>query len=165
MKMNQILQVMPLAFCIATLWASDAAAVAVAVNYDHAGLTQVRIENGRLHYVRHTQRKFGSGELAPMRQNMTNYDRHEVVIWLTGAEVASVVKWMETRKVFDLPGTYPAKADKTYGSAFETSLSVTLEDRKHSINWNGDCAVTEELRAAEKELVQICEGIRKDRDQ
>jgi hypothetical protein len=165
MTMRLILQAVTVAFCIGTLWAADAAAVSLAVNYDHAGLTQIRIESGRLHYVWHTQRKFSRGEPATMRQDMTNYDRHEVVIWLTGDEVASVVKWIEARKVFDLPGAYPAKAEKTYGSAFETSLSVTLEDRKHSISWNGDSAVTEELRATEKELVKICDEIRKDRDQ
>ena len=160
--MKKILTAVALVICLFS--AEHAIAVAVAVNYDHAGLTQIRIESGRLHFVWHTQRKFAPGEPAPMRQDMTNYDRHEVTIWLTGDEVASVAKWMETRKVFDLPATYPAKAEKTYGSAFETSLNVTLEDRKNSIRWNGDSTLTEGLRSAEKELMQICEGIRKDRN-
>lgn len=160
--MKKILMTIAIVTCLFS--AEHAIAVAAAVNYDHAGLTQIRIESGRLHYVWHTQRKFAPGEPAPMRQNMTNYDRHEVTIWLTGDELASVTKWMETHKVFDLPATYPAKAEKTYGSAFENSLSVTLEDRKHSISWNGDSTIPDDLRGAEKELIQICERIRKDRD-
>jgi hypothetical protein len=155
---------MAVAIIICLFSAEHAIAVAVAVNYDHAGLTKIKIESGRLHYVWHTQRKFARGEIAPVRQDMTNYDRHEVIIWLTGDEVALVAKWMETCKVFDLPATYPAKPEKTYGSAFETSLNVTLEDRKHGISWNGDSTLTAELRSAEKELIQICDGIRKDRD-
>jgi len=162
MKLRGTLWALALGACLAA--ASDALALAVAIDYDHAGLTQIRIEGGRLHYVWHTERKFGRGELAPSRQDMSHYDRHEVVIWLTGDEAASVVKWMETHKVFDLPAKYPAKAEKSYGAAFQTTLSMTLEDRKHSTGWNGDSVLTGELRAAEKELIQLCEGIRKDRD-
>jgi len=137
---------------------------ALAVNYDHAGLTQIRIERGQLHYIWHTQRHFGTNELAPSRQDMTNYDRHEVHIWLTGDEIVSISKWMEGNKVFDLPSTYPSKAEQTYGSAFQTTLSLTLEDRKHNIGWTGDSTITEALRGAEKALIELCEGIRKDRE-
>jgi hypothetical protein len=161
--MKKILRVFAVAVCLAV--GTDAVAVAVTVKYDHAGLTQIEIESGRLHYVWHTQRKFGAGEPAPMRQDMSNYDRHEVVIWLTGEEFVSVTKWIQMRKVLDLPAKYPAKADKTYGSAFQTSLTAVLEDRKNSIGWDGDSIVTEDLRTAEKELLNLCDRIRKDREQ
>lgn len=159
---KRILSVVAVISCLFS--AANAFAVAITINYDHAGLSEIRVEAGRLHYVWHTQRKFGQGELAAAWQDMTNYDRHEVDIWLTGDELASLVKWMDTHKVLELPANYPSRANKTYGSAFQTTLSVTLEDRKHSMEWNGDSVLTEDIQVAERELLDLCGKLQKDRD-
>lgn len=139
----------------------SAHAVAISVNYNHAGLTLIKIENGQLHYIWHTLRK--RDKPLPVRQDMSSYDRHEVHIWLTDSEINAIVQWIKNRKVFDLPASYPVRAQKTYGSAFQTTLSVTFEDQKHSIGWNGDSVISEELRDTESELIQLCEKIRNDR--
>jgi hypothetical protein len=154
----------PLVLGMVLLWTPGALAVAVAVDYDHAGLIQIQIKSGRMHYVWHTARKFAPGETAPIRQDMSHYDRHEVSIWLTGEEVDAVAKWMDTHAVLALPTDYPAKKERTRGAAYRSSLSVTLEDRERNIAWHGDSLPSEELRAAEKALIQICDGIRRDRE-
>ena len=142
---------------------SSASAVAIGVDYDHAGLTQIRIKAGRLHYVWHTLRKHDGP--APLRQDMSSYDRHEVHIWLTGQEADAIVQWMKKRKVFALPKKYPPrKQKKTYSSAFRSTLLVTLEDSKHSIAWTGEDQIPTSLEETVAELKRICDGIRKDRE-
>ena len=139
-----------------------ASAIDLGVSYDHAGLTQINVQTGHLRFVWHTLRKYDKP--TPALQDMSSYDRHEVDIWLTDSEIDAISQWMKNSKVFDLPAMFPSKANQTYGSAFQTKLTVTLQGRKRSVAWDGDNLLTEEFRKAEIDFLRLCEGIRKDRD-
>lgn len=136
-------------------------APSVAVHYDYAGLTQIKIERGQLHYVWHAERHYGKDRLAPARADMSAFDRYEAHIWLTDEEIASVRKWIDDHKVLGMPATYEDRGpQETYGSAFNSVLSVALGERKHSIGWTGDSRIPEKLEIAVSKLEAIGDQIR-----
>jgi hypothetical protein len=161
MKMKRVI----VAGSLLVMFATGVAAgeVHVGVDYDAAGLTQIKIENGRLHYVWHTPRHYGEGKRVVAQQDMTAYDRHEAHIWLTEEETEAVAEWIEEHNVLDMQEEYPTRQPGSYGSAFEMTLEASREDRMHSIRWTADSKITEELRTAVAELEELCKTIRRSR--
>ncbi len=64
----------------------------LSVSYTYAGLTEITVKDGKLHYVWHTERQWGDGKRLD-RSNLANYDRHQVDIWLTVEELERVQRW------------------------------------------------------------------------
>ncbi len=137
----------------------------VQIEYNHAGLTGVKIdEKNRLHLSWHTQRRpFDQKDISPMRQNFSAYDSHSSVIWLTKAELERLSNWAKNFHGLKLKPKYPEREKPTYGSAFQSSLTVAFGDTKLSRSWTGDTKVPDSLHEAINKLVKICHEIRKSR--
>ena len=142
--------------------AEDNEKVAFSISYSHAGLSELTIQKGKLHYVWHTLRK--KDKPLPDTQSLENYDRHQVDIRLTDKEMAQFQDWIDEHKLFDLKESYPSASDgKSYGAAFETGLTISKGDRKHGITWVGDSKTPKELNEAVNELIRLAEEIEKSR--
>lgn len=162
MRMKPIALTIALTVLLAPTMATGG--IRVAVDYDAAALTQIKIDSGRLHYVWHTLRHYGEGKLVMPPQDMTAYDRHEAHIWLTAEENQAVADWIENHDLLEMPKEYPTRQPATYGSAFKLTLEACLGDRAHSIRWTEDSRITAELRAAAvAELEDLCKTIRSSR--
>lgn len=130
------------------------------ISYAHAGLTGVQIKDGQLAYTWHTERKWGNGEPAPMRQDLSSYDRHEATIWLRPEELNGFRQWGETNHISRFHAPFPARAGApSYASAFQTTLTVVSGGSRQDLAWNGDNKVPPELTAAVQELVRLCHDI------
>jgi hypothetical protein len=115
--------------------ASTCAAGDLRIVYSSAGLTKVEVsEEKQLHLAWHTGRlPFDKGDNSPMRQSLEAYDSHSSVIYLTKSELSEFEKWIEKNGILNLKSKYPEPEKKTYGSAFQSSLTVELDDKKYSI--------------------------------
>lgn len=132
---------------------------AFAISYWHAGLTRIEVKDGKLLHTWHTERKTDDA-LALPRQSMSNFDRHEVEIWLTSQELGRFRQWADTNHFERLKSPFRARpGGQTYGSAFHTSLTVVLEGSRQGADWNGDAEVPSDLLAAERELLRLCSAI------
>ena len=138
----------------------------VTIEFTRAGLTSVKVDQAkRLHFSWHTGRRpFVNGDSSPMRQDLTAYDGHNVSIWLTKEEVHAFAKWVEYYQILALKAEYPEPEVETRGSAFKSSLSVTLDGKKHSLSWTGDTKIPDTLREAIRELIELSDNIRKSRE-
>lgn len=103
-----------------------AAAADLLIDYGSAGLTSVKVdERNRLHFAWHT----GRLDTPLSLQSLDGYDSHSAIIWLTKAEVEKFRKWTEQNRILDLKTEYPEPEQKTYGSAFQSYLSVLRDKR------------------------------------
>jgi hypothetical protein len=148
------------------LVASMATAEGIKIVYSSAGLTKVEVtEQKQLQFVWHTGRlPFEEGDSSPMQQSLAAYDSHSATIWLTKAEMETFRQWIDQNGILDLKTEYPEPEQKTYGSAFHSSLSVELDGKKKSLAWTGDTKVPDPLLTAINKLVQMCQEIRKSRE-
>jgi len=153
------------AFC-SLVFAATCDAADLVIVYNHAGLTDVKVtERKQLHFGWHTRRlSFEKGDSSPMRQSLEAYDSHSAVIWLTKAELSRFRQWVEQNGILDLKSKYPEPEQKTYGSAFHSSLTVELDGRKHALSWTGDTQVPDALNEAVQKLVQMCHEVRQRRE-
>jgi hypothetical protein len=141
--------------------AVTAAAADLQIEYGSAGLTSVKVdERSRLHFAWHT----GRLDTPLSLQSLDGYDSHSAVIWLTKAEMEKFRQWIEQNRILDLKPEYPEPEQKTYGSAFQSSLSVELDRKKKSLAWSGDTKVPDTLHAAINALVKMCHEIRQTRE-
>jgi hypothetical protein len=135
---------------------------AFSISYSYAGLDELTVENGKLHYVWHTLRK--QDKPLPDTQSLDSYDRHRVDIRLTEKESARFQDWIHEYNLFDLKKSYPSASDgKSYGAAFESGLTISKGDRKHGISWVGDSKTPKELNEAVNELIRLADEIEKSR--
>jgi hypothetical protein len=148
------------------LAASVSAAGELLIEYKHAGLMRVSVtERKQLDFAWTTGRlPFDEQDASPMRQTMEAYDSHGATIWLTKSEMEQLRKWIADSKIFDLESAYPEPEQKTYGSAFHSSLSVEVDGKKKSVAWTGDTKVPDTLRTAINALVKMCQDIRRSRE-
>ncbi len=126
------------------------------IDYDHAGLTQITVENGKLKYVWHTSKK----DLIALRQDLSSYDRHEFSKELTPTDLSRFEKWIDETGLFSLHDSFAIKDNETYGSAFETSLKVISGNKRYEANWTGDSKLTKEVIKAQSQLILICDNLR-----
>jgi hypothetical protein len=63
------------------------------LSYVHAGLSEITVKDGKLHYIWHTERQSGDGKAALDRSGLENYDRHQVDVWLTDKELEQFRAW------------------------------------------------------------------------
>jgi hypothetical protein len=135
---------------------------AFSISYSHAGLDELTVEKGKLHYIWHTLRK--QDKPLPDAQSIDSYDRHQIDIRLTEKETARFKDWIDEHKLFDLKKSYPSASDgKSYGAAFETGLTISKSDRKQGISWVGDSKTPKELGEAVNELIRLADEIEKSR--
>jgi hypothetical protein len=135
------------------------------VSYDHARLTTITVNDGRLRYVWQTQRQLDEGESPLLPASLASYDRHEINVWLTKKEMARFREWVVRHKVFDFKKAYPTRPGApTYGAAFQSGLTVVLGDRKHAVGWDGDSQTPETLAKAIQELTALAEEVQKSRN-
>jgi hypothetical protein len=135
------------------------------IDYTHAGLTDITVKDGKLHYVWHTQRLWDDDKAGkPDQQSLANYDRHQVNVWLTDKELGQFRNWVARHKVSEFDKDYPsASGGKSYGAAFQSGLTVVQGDNKHGIAWVGDSKTPEALGVAVKELLELAGEIEKSR--
>jgi ASC-1-like (ASCH) protein len=155
-----------LSFAGCLMLVSLATAGNLRIQYHHAGLMkiEVSIEN-QLRFEWHTgRRSFQEGDCFPMKQSLESYDSHMALIWLTGMEMGSFENWIVRNGILDLDALYPEPEEKTYGSAFCSSLIVELNGRKYSLEWTGDTKVPETLHRAINQLIRLCREIRRNRE-
>jgi hypothetical protein len=135
---------------------------AFSISYSHAGLDELTVAKGKLHYVWHTLRK--KDEPLPEKQSLESYDRHQVDIRLTEKEAVLFQDWIDQHKLFDLKKSYPSTSDgQSYGAAFESGLTISQGDRKHGISWVGDSKTPKELDEAVNDLIRLADEIEKSR--
>jgi hypothetical protein len=135
---------------------------AFSISYTDAGLVELNVKNGQLHYVWHSLRK--KDKPLPDKQSLDSYDRHQVDIRLTDKENERFQEWIETHKLFDLEKEYPsASGGKSYGSAFASALTLVKGKQKHGIAWVGDSKTPKELNDAVNELIRLADEIEKSR--
>jgi len=137
---------------------------AFSVSYTHAGLVEIIIKDGKLHYVWHTERRRDDGK--PLDQsNVESYDRHQVDIWLTDKELVRVRQWATQHKLFEFDKDYPSPPGSTSrGGAFQSGLSIVQGDKKHAISWAGDSNTPKALGVAVAELIVLTDEIQRSRN-
>jgi hypothetical protein len=129
---------------------------AVRILYEHAGLDRIEVNDGRFQYLWHTERKWDDGESAPMRSDLSSYDRHEVAVWLTPTEQARFRQWAQKSQWARFRSPFPPREGApSYGAAFQSTLRVG----SHSLAWTGDNRLPPELTAAVKELEALAREI------
>jgi hypothetical protein len=135
---------------------------AFSISYAHAGLDELTVQDGKLHYVWHTLRK--KDKPSPDAQSFDSYDRYQVDIRLTEKEIGQFQDWIGKHKVFDFKKEYPSVSDgKSYGSAFGSGLTIVKGERKHGIGWVGDSKIPKQLAEAVNELVRFADDTEKSR--
>jgi hypothetical protein len=152
--------------CILLLVACVSVGGELLIEYKHAGLLRVSVtERKQLDLAWTTGRcPFDELDASPMRQTIEAYDSHGATIWLTKSEMEQLRKWIVDGKIFELESAYPEPEQKTYGSAFHSSLSVELDGKKKSVAWTGDTKVPSTLHTAINALVKMCQDIRQSRE-
>lgn len=141
--------------------ATSTAACDLQIEYSYAGLIHVQVTKQRqLHYSWHTGRlPFENGDNSPILQSLEGYDSHSSVIWLTKSELAEFKSWIEKHGILNLKSKYPEPENKTYGSAFHSSLTIEFEGKKHSITWTDDTEIPDSLKDAVNKLVGLSHRI------
>jgi hypothetical protein len=131
----------------------------LSLSYAHAGLTEITVKDGKLHYVWHTLRQ-RDGEPALRRGNLDEYDRHQSDIWLTDKEVGKFRDWVARHKVFGFDKDYPSSSGgRSRGAAFQSGLTVVQGDKKQTVSWVGDSKTPKELDTAINELSSLADEI------
>jgi hypothetical protein len=136
----------------------------LSLSYAHAGLTDITVKEGKLHYVWHTPRARDDGK--PLEQgSLENYDRHQIDVWLTDKELGQFRDWVSRHKVFDFEKDYPsAPGGGGRGAAFQSGLTVSRGEKKHSVSWTGDSKIPESLGKAIAELSVLADAVQKSRN-
>lgn len=135
----------------------------VFIDYTYAGLTEIAVKDGKLHYVWHTPRQRDDVK-APEQASLANHDRHQVDIWLTEREMGRFRDWIASHKLFEFDKEYRSASDgKARGAAFGSGLTIALGDKKHGISWVGDSKTPKELGAAVNDLAALADAIQKSR--
>jgi len=120
----------------------------------------LRFKTVAFSFTWHTERKWDEGQLAAARQGMSNYDRHQIEVWLTPQELQRLQQWAENRSLSRFHSPFPARSGApSYGAASQSSLRVAVGTDTHALSWSGDSQVPAELSTAVQELAGICRGI------
>ena len=106
---------------------------------------------------------FEKGDNSPILQSLEGYDRHSSDIWLTKSELEEFRNWIEKNGMLQLKSEYPEPENKTYGSAFHSSLTIECDGEQHSIEWTDDTEIPDSLRDAVNKLVGLSHRIWKSR--
>jgi hypothetical protein len=132
------------------------------LSYDGAGLTQITLKDGKLHFVWHTLRPWTDGQKARLRQSVGTYVRHKIVARLTEEEKDQFRAWISRHKTFDFPRTFPEriKGSKTKGSGSVCSLTLSQGKKSHRIEWNGDLLTPKSLITAVDDLVRLAKAVK-----
>jgi hypothetical protein len=134
----------------------------LSLSYTYAGLTEITVADGKLHYVWHTLRwhdETGPGPLS--LQSLEGYDRHQIDVWLTDNELAKFSAWVARHKVFEFARHFPPTAGESSHRAYRSSLNVVQGDEKQSLAW--EQKTPKEVDTAISELISIAEGIESSR--
>jgi hypothetical protein len=151
-----------LAACGAQAESSTNSAAALTIAYRHAGLDRIEVKDGRMFLTWHTLRRWDDGELAPERQDMSSYDRHQVEVWLTAGELAGFRRWAGATPWAQFRPPFATRAGApSYGAAFESDLTVVAGTNAHSLAWNGDSHLPAALAAAVTELQAMARRVEK----
>jgi hypothetical protein len=136
----------------------------LSLSYTHAGLTEITLKEGKLHYVWHTPRQRDDNNV--LAQGCPeNDDRHQIDVWLTDKELERFRDWISRHKVFDFEKDYPsASGGRERGAAFRSGLTVLRGEKKHSVSWVGDSKVPEGLGEAIGELRGLADAVEKSRN-
>jgi hypothetical protein len=135
----------------------------VSLSYARAGLTEITVTCGKLRYVWHT-RRWQDDEEKTNRGSLTEYDRHQIDVRLTDKEVGKFRDWVARHKVFGFDKDYPSSSGgRSRGAAFQSGLTVTQGDKKHTVSWVGDSKTPRELDAAINELTALADEIENSR--
>jgi hypothetical protein len=135
----------------------------VSLSYAHAGLTEITVESGKLHYVWHTLRQ-RDGEATLRRGNLDEYDRHQIDVWLTDNEVGKFREWVARNKVSGFEKDYPSSSGGgSRGAAFQSGLTVIQGDKKQTVSWVGGSKTPRELDTAIDELTSLADEIENSR--
>jgi hypothetical protein len=145
------------------LVAADEKVARFELSYDGAGLTKVSIKDGKLHYLWHTRRKDGiTRDLGAL----ISYDRHEVDIWLSEAELTQFEDWASRHKIFGFDSNYPSASTPgtvNRGDGFEHVLKIIQADKKHSVIWTGASTLPPTLQTAAADLMSLAKKIKDSR--
>jgi hypothetical protein len=137
----------------------------LSLSYAHAGLTEITVKDGKLHYVWHTERQWDDGKPGkPDSSSFASYDRHQVDVWLTDKELERFRTWVARHKPFEFDKDYPSASDgKSRGAAFQSGLTIVQGDRKHAVGWAGDSKTPKALGVAVGELIELADQIQRSR--
>jgi len=144
---------------------ADEKPASLSLSYAHAGLTEITVKGGKLHYIWHTERqwddeKAGKSDLS----GLAGYDRHQVDVWLTDKELEQFRAWVARHKPFEFDKDYPSPPGSTSrGGAFQSGLTVVQGDKKHGIGWAGDSKIPKALGVAVAELIELADKTRRSR--
>jgi hypothetical protein len=134
------------------------------VTCTHAGLAEITLKDGKLHYVWHTTRHWDDGKLLALGC-LENYDRHQIDVWLIDKETERFRDWVARYRVFDFEKHYPsASGGSARGAAYQSALTVVRGEKKHSVSWLGDSKVPKALGAAISELNALADAVQKSRN-
>lgn len=92
-----------------------------------------------------------------LTESVITYE-YKIQIW------AMVCRQLERNGILDLEPKYPEPEKKTYGFAFNSSLTVEFDRRKRSIAWTGDTKIPASLQEAVNQLVQMSQKVREIRE-
>ena len=135
------------------------------LSYAHAGLTEITVKDGKLHYIWRTERLWDDEEAGKSDlSGLADYDRHQVDVWLTDKELEQFRAWVARHKPFEFDKDYPSPPGGTSrGGAFQSGLTVVQGDKKHGIGWAGDSRVPKALGVAVAELIELADKIQRSR--
>jgi hypothetical protein len=133
------------------------------IEYAYAGLTEITVKDGKLHYIWHTPRQWDDPKTLD-RSGLENYDRHQIDVWLTDKEARLFRDWIARHKVFEFDKAYPSPpGGNSRGAAFQSGLTVVQSEKKYGVSWAGDSKIPKALAAAENDLTALCDEIQKSR--
>ena len=135
----------------------------ISLSYAYAGLTEITVTDGKLHYVWHTPRRHDD-EARPLQSSPTEYDRHQIDVRLTDKELGKFRDWVTRHKVFEFAKDYPsASGGRSRGAAYRSCLSVVQGDKKQAVTWVGDSKTPKVLDTAISELTSLADAIENSR--
>ena len=130
----------------------------IAIEYNHAGLTQIRIVTNHLTYITHSP----STNVIKL-QSLSDYKRSESQANLTESDMQQILDWFNTNNIPAIARIYPPEDPKSYGSSFQTDFSVTLNGVRYHASWDGTSNCPE-IKTAAQQLESICSQINQDRN-
>lgn len=126
------------------------------IEYDGAGLTEIKVKGNNLDYIWHTLKD----ETKPSIQSLEAYNRYERHIKLTPQQLGEFVRWIEEYRIIEMKNTIVKRETNNYGSAFHYYLKVAYNEKQQAFIWDGDDEVSPELLEATDSFLRICNTIK-----
>ena len=124
---------------------------ALVIRYSHAGLTNINICGGRMHY--------DWCEQNGIRQDLSSYDQYKVDLALTDDELARLARWLTEHKILKMENKFPPGDTRSYAAAFKGNLVVECGD-KREFAWTDASELPAEFEAALEGFLALARDVR-----